>query len=278
MGILATGTIGSLNAINDVTSLDSLGSIGIIVTGTWVGILTFQGSLDGINFVDIIASNLNSNILLTITSSNGSFLVNSFGLKTLRIKMTSYTSGTATVSFQNAPGIAFQNSVATLQGNTDGTKIGNIADRLKVETAIGSVTGAISASYSSKTRVDLITTPVTLVTGSYINVYSYSGTGLLIGISAEFNNTAILCRLRIDGEDLTTGQSLATLGGFQATTNTSDRRQNGQGIIINGSNLDISFRQPIRFTSSVVLSADANGGVLLARQLSQALIYIVKET
>lgn len=173
----------------------------------------------------------------------------------------------------------------TLNGNTpfqltgsDGTIIGNTTDRLKTDNVITGITGSVSASYSSKSRVDLVTSAVNLSTGSYTACYSYSGSGFLIGFSAEFNNAAILFRLQVDGENVMTAQSLTTLGGFQATSNSTDRRQSGSGIVINGANIDFSLRQPIRFNSSIIIAADANGGVILTRQMSQALVYIVKET
>lgn len=165
-----------------------------------------------------------------------------------------------------------------LLGADGTTVIGNTGDRLKTDVSISSITGAVSTSFSSKTRVDMVTSAVNLTTGSYTTCYSYSGSGLLIGLSAEFNNSAILFRLRVDGEDILTGQSFSTLGGFQATSNSTDRRQSGSGVVINGANIDISFRQPIRFASSVVIAADAGGGVLLTRTMSQAMVYIVKET
>lgn len=170
------------------------------------------------------------------------------------------------------------NTPFQITGGTDGTTIGNSSDRMKADVQISAITGAVSASYSSKSRVDLVTTPVNLSTGSYTSVYSYSGSGLLIGFSAEFNNAAILFRLQVDGENIVTAQSLTTLGGFQATSNSTDRRQSGSGIVINGANIDFSLRQPIRFNSNVTIAADANGGVILTRQLTQALVYIVKET
>lgn len=163
-------------------------------------------------------------------------------------------------------------------GGTDATIIGNISDRLKVDASISSITGAVTAAFSSKTRVELVTTPVSLSTGSFTNYYSYSGSGYIIGWSAEFNNAGVIPRFTIDGEHIITDNSISTLGGFQATSNSTDRRQNGSGIVVNGANIDFTLRQPIKFTSSISLSADANGGVLLTRQLTQALIYIIKET
>lgn len=179
------------------------------------------------------------------------------------------------------PNLTFNNDDGDsgfIKGGTDSALIGNTGDRLKTDVSISSITGAVSASYSSKTRVDLVTSSVNLSTGSYTTCYSYTGSGLLIGLSAEFNNAAILFRLQVDGENILTANSLTTLGGFQVTSNSTDRRQSGSGVVINGANIDISFRQPIRFTSNVTIAADANGGVLLTRQLSQALVYIVKET
>lgn len=159
-------------------------------------------------------------------------------------------------------------SATQLEGASDLTKIGNAGDRLKV-------TGA---ELSSKLRVDLVTTPVLLANGSYTTVYSYAGSGILLGLSLEFNNAAVLFRFQLDGESVTIGNSITMLGGFQATSNSTDRRQSGSGIVVNGAFIDISFRQPMRFATSVNVAADANGGVLLTRQLTQAMIYIVKET
>lgn len=169
-------------------------------------------------------------------------------------------------------------SKSTITGGTDGTTIGNTSDRLKVDTSISTITGAVTASFSSKSRVDLVTTPVILTTGSYTTVYSYSGTGFLVGLSAEFNNAGILFRLQIDGENIITASSLTTLGGFQSTSNSTDRRQSGSGIVINGANIDWSHRSPWKFASSVTIAADANGGAVSTRQLTQAMIYIIKET
>lgn len=159
-----------------------------------------------------------------------------------------------------------------------GDKAGVIGDRLKVTTEISSITGAVTASFSSKIRVELVTVPVTLSTGSFTNYYSYTGSGYVIGWSAEFNNSAIVPRFTVDGENILTGYTCATLGGFQATSNSTDRRQAGAGLVVNGANVEFSFKQPIRFATSFSLSADANGGGLLARQLTQALIYVIKET
>lgn len=287
-GQVETTGSGTIIALNGAVTLNipTSASVGFQITGTWVATLIFEASVDGTNFFTVPATTLPGGSSVTTTAVNGAFVAGVGGFQIFRIRASAFTSGTVTASLtaDNTPNISstVQQGNAPWQekivGGTDSTIIGNISDRLKVDTTLSSITGAVTASFSSKTRVDLVTTPVNLVTGSYTSVYSYTGSGYLIGLSAEFNNAAILFRLQVDGENIVTAVSITTLGGFQATSNTTDRRMNGQGIIVNGANIDVSFRQPIRFTSSIIIAADANGGILLSRQLTQALVYIIKET
>lgn len=271
-----SGTFAALNGAVTV-SLPTASTIAFTITGTWIATLTFEATTDGTTWFPVLATVPSTGVSGSTTTANGSFVAGTGGYQSFRIRASSYTSGTVSVSY-NADTTPNVQASGQIKGATDGTGIGNVGDRLKTDNVISAITGAVSASFSSKTRVDLVTTPVNLVTGSYTTCYSYSGTGLLLGLSAEFNNSASLFRLQVDGENILTAQTIATLGGFQATSNTTDRRQNGQGVIINGANIDISFRQPIRFTSNVTIAADAGGGVILTRQMSQALVYIVKET
>lgn len=272
-----SGTIVALNGAVTAT-LPTAASIVFNITGTWVATLIFEGSVDGTTFFTIPTKSLPLTLLLNTTAANGNFSCSVGGYFAVRVRASAFTSGTATVVWNADNNPNPTGTLNTMVGGTDGTAIGNVSDRVKTSTDIASISGSISASFSSKTRMDLVTVAINLATGSFTNVYSYSGSGYLIGYSLEFNNAAIIPRMQVDGETVYTGQTLSALGAFTVTSNTTDRRQNGQGLVLNGSNLDFSFRSPIRFTSSVTLSADANGGVIFTRQLSQAVIYIVKET
>lgn len=170
------------------------------------------------------------------------------------------------------------NDDVKLKGGTDATIIGNVGDRLKTDNTISGITGSITASFSSKMRVDTVTTPVILTTGSFVTCYSYSGSGNILGFSAEFNNSNIVPRFTVDGENIFTGATLSTWGGFQVASNSTDRRQSGSGIVTNGANIDWSLRQPLKFNTSISITADANGGAASSRQLTQFLIYIEKVT
>lgn len=165
---------------------------------------------------------------------------------------------------------------STITGGTDGTAIGNASDRLKVD--IASVSGTVTASFSSKIRAEASFTTIALSTGSFTNIYTYSGTGFLHGFNIEFNNASIIPRLQIDGETVFSAFSISQWNSLLGTGNDAARRQAGGGIVTSGSTIDFSMKQPIKFNSSVTISADANGGVLLSRNFTQGLFYISKET
>lgn len=141
MSNINTSTAGALNAEVAASPLENFGTIGIQITGTWVGTLSFQGSLDGTNYVAIRVQNISSDAVVSSTTANGQFVANALGMKSIRAIMTVYSSGTANISMTGA-GLASHSRVfSTLFGGTDGAVIGNTSDRLKVDTAI-SATGA----------------------------------------------------------------------------------------------------------------------------------------
>lgn len=125
-------TTGSLGALNAVATLNLSGNAGFAadVRGTFVGTITFQGSVDGTNWVTLAmmpagsAANVASQ---TTTTAVGAFVGNAAGMLQARVQMTAYTSGTATVTLRgmqttgmvfNLPSGATTQSV-TLQTSTN---------------------------------------------------------------------------------------------------------------------------------------------------------------
>lgn len=76
------------------------GSIGIQVTGTWVGTITFQSSVNGSTFTSFLVLPSNSTTQVSTTTANGIWQSAVAGLKTVRVVFTAYTSGTATVVYR----------------------------------------------------------------------------------------------------------------------------------------------------------------------------------
>lgn len=278
MANLETNSISALNGTVQASGLDNFGTAGIIITGTWTGTLSIQGSLNGTTFDLMLWQSISTNVLSSTTTSNGQFLVNVAGLKAIQVKMTSYSSGTADVVIQANAATAIQRTATTIIGATNGTQIGNIGDKLNMAAAIDGQSFANADSFSAKCRVDVTTNSILLSTGVFTNVYSYSGSGLLMAFNVEFNNASVIVRLQVDGETIFSGNSIATLNGLLATSNDNARRGAGSGIVTTSSTLDWSLKKPIKFSSSVVVSADANGGGLFSRSFTQGIFYLTKET
>lgn len=158
-----------------------------------------------------------------------------------------------------------------LLGADGTTLIGNTGDRLKVDAA-GSVVSYLSSTFKVEPRF----TPITITSGGgYTTVYTYSGTGYLIGFNLEFNNADCIVKVVVDGGTLMDSNSIATLNTLLVTTNSTDRRQSGSGLITSGAALDFSFRIPIKFSTSLTISA-ATGAT--SRTFLQGMVYIVKDT
>lgn len=78
------------------------GSIGIQITGTWSGTITFQGSIDNTNFVTLQVIPSTSATPVTTTTGNGVWTASIAGLTSVRARMTSFSDGTAVVTFRVA--------------------------------------------------------------------------------------------------------------------------------------------------------------------------------
>lgn len=91
---------GSLGSLNSTTSQDvaGRGSASVNISGTWVGTVTFQGSNDGSTFFTITGIDQSDQSFDQTTTANGTWTFNVAGLTKLQIKMTAYTSGTASVA------------------------------------------------------------------------------------------------------------------------------------------------------------------------------------
>jgi hypothetical protein len=96
---ITTGTLGVLNAAVEV-NLDSADTFALQVSGTWVGTISFSGSIDGTNYLPWCMQSLgraNNYDQQATTTVNGIFSHEAH-IQFLRVQMTSYTSGTANIS------------------------------------------------------------------------------------------------------------------------------------------------------------------------------------
>lgn len=160
-----------------------------------------------------------------------------------------------------------------IEGGSDGTIIGNVGDRLKV-TADNSVS---NIAFSKKLRVIVLTSTVSITnTVTYTTIYSYTGSGLLIGFNLEFNSVSVVPKLTVDGDVIFSDTDISTYNSLTATASSIDRRQAGHGIVSASATFDWSFKQPIAYSSSITIAARKVSGA--DKNFNLGIVYLTKET
>jgi hypothetical protein len=101
-----TGSVIAAAGTVEVTLPSGCGSVGLGITGTWVGQLDFQGSIDGTNYQSVEASNGSATV--NATAGNDIFVLPGAGYKKMRVYASAWTSGTAVVTFIASVGTAAQ--------------------------------------------------------------------------------------------------------------------------------------------------------------------------
>ena len=96
---ITTGTVGVADATVSA-SIDDADTFIIQVSGTWAGTLTFEGSMDGTNWTawTVVSAASTSHITAaSTTTTHGLFMHETYGLSRIRVRFSTYTSGTASI-------------------------------------------------------------------------------------------------------------------------------------------------------------------------------------
>lgn len=127
-------------------SVSGAGGVAVQVTGTFVGTLTFEGSIDGVNYVALGLLPIADTTAVTTTTTTGLWSGGVGGMAIVRVRMSAYTSGTATVSIQNAP------TSSRSVGGGGGTISGTIADtQIAFGTAADTIGGSADLTWDGST-------------------------------------------------------------------------------------------------------------------------------
>ena len=102
--VSATGTIDATTESVVATLPNGCASVAVQITGTWVGQLDFQGSVDGTNYQSVEASNGTASV--NATASNDIFVLPGAGYVKIRVYGTLITSGAAVVTMNASIGVA----------------------------------------------------------------------------------------------------------------------------------------------------------------------------
>lgn len=109
---------------NTTVSSQGSGSVGIDIRGSGSGmVFNFQGSVDGTNYVTAPCVVPGTGAIATGGTANGTWTCQAAGYQLMRVNMTSFTSGTATVTL-NASAGSNQPPIGTQGTSTNVTAIG----------------------------------------------------------------------------------------------------------------------------------------------------------
>ena len=114
--VTTSGTIAALSQSVALT-LNGQSSASIQITGTWVGTLQFEGSLDGTSWTAINSTLASTSVPVTTGNTNGLYRLTPGGFQQFRVVSTSWTSGTAIVTIRASIGTAgvFANQIMPIK-------------------------------------------------------------------------------------------------------------------------------------------------------------------
>jgi hypothetical protein len=99
MSVSSDAKYGDLKAADQSLEIpcSGYGSVGIQASGTWAGTLTFEGTVDRGSWQALNVALTNSSSQVTTATANGVWRGSVAGLLAVRVRMSAYTSGTASV-------------------------------------------------------------------------------------------------------------------------------------------------------------------------------------
>lgn len=176
-------------------SVAQQGTIGIQLSGTWAGTVTFKASvLSGAGAVDsTFVSRLclpsNSGTAVSTATANGAWNCNVAGYTTFRVIFTSYSSGTAVVSYRNVltgSNLSGSSSSGAPDNATYITQVVN--STLSAEQAIGALASGLLAGATTTGIISSVNTSAQVAA----NISNETGTGLLVFATSPSFTTPLL--------------------------------------------------------------------------------------
>lgn len=168
--------IGSLTASGSIVSalVKGFKSAVIQVTGTFVGTITFEASVDGVSWTAVQAFLETTSALSSTTTATGIFIVPNPGYGWVRARMSAYTSGTAGVGILGGDQTA---------NPADARSVGNFLQRSG--TTLSPTTSGDGIAFDAATITALTSTTQTTATARATGSSSVGGTGVAGAAAVE---------------------------------------------------------------------------------------------
>jgi len=112
-------TTGTITALNGAVTVQPIGcsSAAFSVTGTWVGTLVFEATVDGTNWFAVSAMSVTDSNLYTTRTTNDTYRILVADYHSFRLRASLWTSGTATVTIISS---AAAGSIGIIQSGSTG--------------------------------------------------------------------------------------------------------------------------------------------------------------
>lgn len=199
MGPNGQAVFGSISALNGSTTVNVNGYTACVIDlrGTFTATVTFQGTIDGTNWIALNAIPYGSaqNIALVSTSTvAGAWLVQCAGCTQVRATATAYTSGTITTVLRATPATSWTYNAPVGASNSVAIASGTVTT-VSTVTGVTTVSSVTSDNLASSTITDIASAAITTTTTSanlattniqsvafQVSVTATSGTGQTLDI------------------------------------------------------------------------------------------------
>ena len=212
-----TTASGSITAISQNVALALNGKSGasIQITGTWVGTLQFEGTVDGTNWTAINGVFAGTSTPGSTITANGIVRLTPSGLAQFRITSTAWTSGTATISLRasDATGGTFLNQSLTAGTNVIGALVANQSvnntqiNGVAVSTGTGtSNTGTQRVTLATDVPLPPAATPPATYSASIVGLATAATATDIFTITGSATKTVRVARIMVNGVQTTSAQ------------------------------------------------------------------------
>jgi len=200
----ATGSLTSTTSVT-LTGQGGCSTAFVQITGTWVGTVVLEGTVDGTNFFGINGVVPTTGVIVASATANGAWTIDIAGLNQFRVRCSVFTSGTIVVTIRGSVGgalVSLDNALPTganvigaltanqsinnAQWGGTNTVNGGVAGTV----AVGGVTAAAATSTGNPVRIGAIgrtTNPTAVTDGQVANVMT-DKMGRLVVVNQHHRN------------------------------------------------------------------------------------------
>lgn len=157
-----------------------------------------------------------------------------------------------------------------IRGGTDGTEIGNVGDRLKVDTTVvvdpSSAPGCPILTNKLQITTDIVPQNLPINTNPFLEIYSYTGSGKLVSFLLLFNTSKSEIKLVIDTNEI-----------FIIALNTHKDVLDLDILKAKNDSLEFEPHCPIQYNTKISLFARSTDAIT-TRQFLGSNVNLTKET